>query len=119
MRTERRQRRSDDPAQAIRFYLNALAQRRAHAGLALADADGLLIAGSEGSVDPEAMAAVAPLLADAAPAEQDGLLSLVTRGAPLNVWGVELEGQDCFLAAVGGTVGAPLEAGADLSRILA
>lgn len=115
---ERRRSRSNEPAEAARLYLERLADRRAHAALALADADGLLIAGTRGGLDVEALAAVAPLAAAEPGAAHGGLLDLVTRGRPLHVCGVDLDGTPCFLAAVGGEPPAPDETGPSLRRIL-
>jgi len=83
----------------------------------LADGDGLLVVGSGQNVDVEAMAAVAPIAAnDHRPPE--GMLGLMTRGEPLRVWDVELEGATYYLAAVGGEAGAPRDAGQRLTSIL-
>lgn len=116
---ERRKSRSERPAEAARLYLEQLAARQAFAAVALADADGLLIAGTRDRVQAEAVAAIAPLAATDPDGARGGLLDLVTRGQPLRVWGFDLEGTPCFLAAVGGAVVRPAEAEATLRRILA
>ena len=110
---ERRQRRSQQPQQAARYYLDAVARRGGHELLTLADPDGLLLASSESALDSEAVAAVAPLLQDAV--DVDGLLGLVTRGRPVEVTPVAVLGSPCYLAAVGGQ--APADAEAALNRI--
>jgi hypothetical protein len=115
---ERRKRRSLEPFEAARLYLEHLALRADFAALALADGDGLLIAGTRLGLDAEAVAAVAPLAAADPGAEQEGLLALVTRGLPLNVWGVDLDGIPCFLAGVGGDPRSVGDAPASLRRIL-
>ncbi len=117
MIVERRQTRSDHPGEAARLYLDAVARRGAHRGMALADSDGLLVAGSTSELDIETMAAVAPIAVGSAGLD-DGLLSLVTRGQPLHVWDVELLGEPYYLAAVGGDRELPTQAHDDLRRIL-
>lgn len=115
---ERRRQRSDHPTEAARLYLQAFARRNAHAAVALADADGLLVLGTPGEVDTEAVAAVAPLAAGSAGGRHDGLVDLVTRGRTLQVWGLELAGAPYFLAAVGGDAASAGDAPAALARIL-
>ncbi|MCB9525371.1 MAG: hypothetical protein H6702_18625 [Myxococcales bacterium] len=113
---ERRQRRSDKPGQAASYYLDAAARREGAELLTLADPDGLLLATSAGALDGDAVAAVAPLLAQGGgAADVDGLLSLVTRGRPVQVTPVALQGSGCYLAAVGGRP--PADAEAALNRI--
>ena len=113
---ERRARRSNQPLEAATYYLDALARRRLHAAVALADADGLLLAGSECSLDTEAIAAIAPLAQGSA---AGGLLDLVTRGQQVHVWPIEMPGAgELFVAAVGGPDDAPESLNADITRIL-
>ena len=114
---ERRQRRSADPTVAAVLFLQAVASRGRHASVALADHDGLLLAGA-GVLDAEAVAAVAPLV-DQGHSAADGLLGLVTRGAPLHVWPLDLAGARCYLAAVGGLEAPPADAEPTLNRIFA
>jgi hypothetical protein len=114
---ERRRLRSENPEMAAELYLQSLASRGQHTTLALADPDGLLLAAT-GPIDAEAVAAVAPL-ADSGSAVVDGLLGLVTRGAPLHVWPVTVAGARCYLAAVGGAAATPIDAEAALNRIFA
>lgn len=121
MNPERRTHRSADPVEAARLYLRAAGRRGAHRAMALADADGLLIADCDShAVDTEAVAAVAPLAADLRSVEHpDGLLRLVTRGEPMHVWDVEIDGDVYFLAAVGGHDLGPGDASAAFQRIFA
>lgn len=114
---DRRIHRSEVPQEAARLYLQAVGARGAHAALALADGDGLLIADAPGDgVDTEAVAAVAPLAGQASHQPQ-GLLQLVTRGQAMHVWDVEIDGDVYFLAAVGGAADPPVGASATLQRI--
>ncbi|MCB9528973.1 MAG: hypothetical protein H6704_01125 [Myxococcales bacterium] len=109
--------RSTHPIEAAGLYLDAVASRGAHDALALADADGLLLAGTSRGPDVEALAAIAPLAAEAPPPPHDGLLGLVTRGAALQVWPLDVGPSSCYLAAVGGAA-RPAGLEADLNRIL-
>ncbi len=118
MLVERRMNRSARPDVAARLYLKAFAERREHARVALADEAGILVVATDDDVDTEAVAAVAPLVARD-PKAHDGMLALMTRGAPLRVWDVELDGALYYLAAVGGDETIPAEAGERLRSILA
>jgi len=102
MNSERRRRRSEQPSVALGYYLETLAGRNAWDAVALADDDGLLLGGAGREIDPEGIAAVAPVAARNVEHAPEGLLGLVTRGRPLKVWDVTLEGQPLHLAAVGG-----------------
>ena len=117
---ERRSRRSPNPSVALGYYLESLAARHTWTAAALADDDGLLLGGASRHIDLEAVAAVAPLVArEGAATAADGFLGLVTRGQPLNVWPVEVEGGRMHLAAVGPAVTPTPEAERAIGRILA
>lgn len=119
MQTERRVRRSEQPSVALGYYLESLAGRQSWDAVALADDDGLLLGGAGRSIDPEGIAAVAPVAARDTEHAPEGLLGLVTRGRPLKVWGLSLDGQAFHLAAVGGQHTAlPGEMCGTLGRIL-
>jgi len=117
-RIERRKHRSDKAAEAARLYLERVADDHALSALALADSQGLLVVGTRGDVDAEAVAAVAPLAAETPHEPRSGLLDLVTRGEPLKVWGVRLDGESFYLAAVGERLPPVADAQAALVRIL-
>jgi|JI10StandDraft_1071094.scaffolds.fasta_scaffold82481_2 hypothetical protein len=114
---ERRRERSENPAIAARLYLQAAARRGGYRALALADADGLLVVDNDPPVDMEAVAAVAPLAQRFGDCN-DGLLRLITRGEPVRVWPLELDGDAYFLTALGGVETAPPDARVALTRIL-
>jgi hypothetical protein len=118
MMNERRNRRSEVAGVAATYYLEAVASRAGHEAVVLSDGDGLLLADTGGRAACEAMAAVAPLAGDAR-IDVDGLLGLVTRGRPLHVWPVEMQGERYYLAAVGGRPQAPKGAQVTLNRIFA
>lgn len=116
---ERRNRRSPNPSVALGYYLESLAARHAWAAAALADEDGLLLGGASRNIDLEAVAAVAPLVArEGATTAPDGFLGLVTRGQPLSVWPVEVQGSRMHLAAVGPAVAPSADAARAMTRIL-
>ena len=118
MSSERRKRRSTQPNLALSLYLESLADRQLWDAVAFADRDGLLLGGLGRGIDPEAMAAVAPLAARDAPHPPEGLLGLVTRGRPLNVWGVTLDGDSFYLVSVGPGAAPATETYEALGRIL-
>ncbi|MCK6571079.1 hypothetical protein L6V77_08235 [Myxococcota bacterium] len=118
MQTERRRRRSASPSEALGLYFESLAARHAWEAVALADDDGLLLGGAGKNVDQEGIAAIAPVAAREPEHAPEGLLGLVTRGRPLRVWGVTLDGQTFHLATVGATTAPPAETYSALGRIL-
>lgn len=119
MQTDRRVRRSERPTVALGYYLESLADRQSWDVVALADDDGLLLGGAGGGVDPVGIAAVAPVAARGTEHPPEGLLGLITRGRPLKVWGLDLDGQPFHLAAVGATQAeVPGETWGALGRIL-
>jgi hypothetical protein len=119
MQSDRRLRRSEQPSVALGYFLETLAGRQSWEAVALADDDGLLLGGAGRGVDPEGIAAIAPVAARDIEHAPEGLLGLVTRGRPLKVWGVTVDGQPMHLAAVGGATGRlPDETWVTLGRIL-
>jgi hypothetical protein len=118
MQTERRRRRSASPSEALGFYFESLAARNAWEAVALADDDGLLLGGAGRRIDQEGIAAIAPVAARDQEHPPEGLLGLVTRGRPLRVWGVTLDGQSFHLATVGAPTPPPAETYGTLGRIL-
>ncbi|MEE2788702.1 MAG: hypothetical protein VX589_15295 [Myxococcota bacterium] len=114
---DRRKCRSNNPIEAAEMYLNAAAQRRDYRALALANAEGSIVARAESPLDSRAIAAVAPF-AENVHETDVGLLHLVTRGQQLRVWDVTLSGNPHYLAAVGGSEQPPSEVERTLRRIL-
>lgn len=109
--------RSQNPTVAATLYLQALARRGQHTALALADQDGLLLAGT-GPLDTEAVAAMAPL-SQAGQSHAQALLQTIIRGGTLQIWPLELMGSRCYLAAVNGHSECPSDAEHALNRIFA
>lgn len=104
---ERRQHRSERAGEAVGLYLAALARRRGLKAVALADRDGLLVAGAgEGDLEVLAALSVAPERATAH-----------WSGSAVHVRPVTARGQALRVASVGASTGDEV-AGA-LSRILA
>ncbi len=62
MHLERRRKRSNYKALALRYYLASVARRHRVVAMVIADAAGLLVAGSLTGPEAEELAAVAPLL---------------------------------------------------------
>ena len=114
---DRRKCRSSHPIEAAEMYLNAAAQRKDYQALALANAEGAVVARAESQLDSRAIAAVAPYAENTQEADA-GLLHLVTRGHQLRVWDMTLWGDQHYLAAVGGSDLPPSEAERTLRRIL-
>jgi len=120
MNRERRSKRSPRPTEALSLYFDALALRAGWDAVALADDDGLLLGGHGRGIDPEGIAAVAPVLSaqEGEHVALDGLLGLVTRGRPLKVWGVTLDGATFHLVTVGAATAPPRDAYEAIGRIL-
>ena len=114
---ERRRQRSQNPIEAAELYLAATAKKRDFKALTLSNPNGDIVAKAPTQLDPNALAALAPI---AGPGDHltDGLVNLVTRGSPFQVWNLEIEGQSHFLSAVGLDGGLPNDAEEHLKRIL-
>lgn len=103
MQTERRFRRSEQPALALTYQLQASAERAGVNAMLLSDGDGLLVAGSPwGATEAEEMAAILPLLA------RGGhfagiLLGERSVGRAVHVRSFTAEETDLFICAVGKT----------------
>jgi len=117
MATERRRRRSSDPIEAAQLYLAAAAERRSYKALTLSNSEGAVVADAPTSLNSDALAALAPIAGPGAH-PTDGLLNLVTRGTPLRIWDLEIEGHLHYLSAVGLSTQASHEAEQALRRIL-
>ncbi|MSP72398.1 MAG: hypothetical protein EXR76_09515 [Myxococcales bacterium] len=120
MKPERRQHRSEHPRLALSMYLEALRAEFGYAAAAVGDADGLLVAGTSGGVDSDALAAIGPMLSSTTEVPEDGLLCLVTRGRAARAWPVCNAEYGLHLIAVGGHTAPVRPAGADetINRIL-
>ncbi len=111
---ERRTARSEQPKEAARLYLEAMAVRHRHREVVLSDACGQLLAGAGGDT-LQKLAAAAPI-AFARP-EIKPALTPITQADPMHVWRIKLVDIECYLAALGGDDHWPSDARQALSRI--
>jgi len=121
---ERRRHRSEDPGEAARLYLQAMAERGGLDAVTLANDDGLLIAGAsrgERAIELEWIAAVGTVCA--LPGRRGpslgSLVERVTGGRTLASTELVLRGEKLYLTAVGGSLPALREITASVERILA
>jgi hypothetical protein len=91
---DRRERRSANIVTALKFLLDSVAERFGLLSLVLTDDEGLLVAGSSPLVDPEELAAHAPLVAR-------NVIQPEVEGWPLSVWPVETGSGPLTFCAIG------------------
>lgn len=91
---DRRQRRSDNIVTAIRHLLDAVTERFGLLSLVLGDEQGLMVAGSSPLVDPEELAACAPLV-------ERAVIDAEFEGWPLIVWPVHTRSGHLSFCAIG------------------
>jgi hypothetical protein len=117
MDTDRRTNRSHFPGEALTLALAATAERTGARAAVLADEDGLLVAGSGEGIELQWVAAFAPATGDLSGTRRE-TLHAITKGSPLHVAPIRIEGARLFFASVGGSLSelAHIEAAAD--RIL-
>jgi hypothetical protein len=114
--SERRRHRSEVIPEAVSLYLEALAARCNASALALANEDGLLVAGTRGDYDLEGLAglgATRPMLSSA-----EDLLDEVSRGEDVYSHEVCIRGETFYLASIGARVPKVRDAVSALDRIL-
>ena len=118
MRLERRRKRSTFTGLALQYYLRSVAERNRVVAMVVADATGLLVAGSMRGPEAEELAAVSPMLLR----RNEGAASLAERyDLPMQVAQFSMEGQSLYLCAVGERercTGGLNEARAGIERIL-
>ena len=115
-KNERRRHRSDVIPEAVSLYLEALAERCNASALALANEDGLLVAGTRGDYDLEGLAglgATSPMRSTA-----EDLLDQVSGGQDVYSHEVTIGGETFYLASIGARVPKVRDAVSALSRIL-
>jgi hypothetical protein len=120
VRTDQRKNRSDVPLEAARLYLEAVADRSDARALALANEDGLLVAGTRGSYDLDGLAAVGAACVSGQ-GESDvvsAMIEDVIGGEDLYASGLTIQGNSFCLASVGARVRSVKDTTAALSRIL-
>jgi hypothetical protein len=125
---DRRTRRSGTPHEAAHLFLQSIAARHGLQALALANEEGLLIAGvvapSGTPVDLDWIGALASVCACAHPPTRRGpslgaLVERATGGRHLEAAEIVLRGERLYLAAVGGRLPTGPEVLAGIERILA
>jgi hypothetical protein len=116
MKNERRRQRSEMVQEAVRLYFEAVMERSRIKAMALANEDGLLVAGAGGGYDHEWLAALGVAEGGEHLSE---IIEEVTRGDGLVSWDVAIHGRTLRLSAVV-PGGAPVEdTSVTLSRIFA
>ena len=114
-KTERRFRRSANVLKALDFFLDSLCDHFGLISLVLGDDQGLLVAGSSFVLDPEELAARAPLV-------EKKTMPGSYQGWPLRVWSFNTEHGELSFCAVGDerkVAAATLEGSRGVRRILA
>lgn len=100
MNNERRRKRSDMVQEAVRLYFEAVMERSRIKAMALANEEGLLVAGAGGGYDHEWLAA----LGVANNKEQvEDMVQEISRGEGIVSWDVPIHGRTLRLSAVGRT----------------
>lgn len=98
MHLERRRKRSNYKALALRYYLASVARQHRVVAMVIADAAGLLVAGSMVGPEAEELAAVAPLLMR----EDDQGQTVADRHRlPMSIDTLDVDGSSLYLCAVG------------------
>ncbi|HGG56639.1 MAG TPA: hypothetical protein ENK31_02455 [Nannocystis exedens] len=96
---ERRSERSNIPWEAASLYLKSISESCGLHTMVIASPHGLSISGI--GQRPEALAAVAPLVAEEPANLQEELLQAVTSGEEVQIWRVQVRGRPFYLAALG------------------
>jgi hypothetical protein len=121
MTMDRRNHRSDLPHEAAAIYLQAIASAHGLFALAVANEDGLLVAGTGGSFHLPWLAALGSVCASR-PARYpalDTLIHDVTGGRKLYATAFDVRGETFYLTSVGAPVPRKDDAAAAIGRILA
>ncbi len=111
---DRRRRRSDEPSQAIHFFLRSVAERGGHTAVALADPTGYRVAGAGSEDVTRRLAAAAPL----AFSNPDLLPNQLRGSGGIDVWSVVLGETAYYVATAGGNRPTPRNLRAALGRLL-
>jgi hypothetical protein len=118
--SERRVNRSEIPQVAVGLFLEAIATRNGLKAVALANEDGLLVAGSGAGYNLDWLAALGPFCAgEKRTGSVETLIENVTGGEDFFASTVDLNGYTLYLTSVGARVARQKEAAETLCRILA
>ena len=112
---ERRQRRSDRTAEALRLLLETVLDRSAISSIAVVDGRGLVVAGTGPERELLVLGAVA---APAASGAFDAACESLTRGTDVVSCPLVVDGRTMYLAALGERVSRMPEAARSAARIL-
>lgn len=117
---ERRKRRSRIPHRALSLYLADAARRSGAHAAALANSDGLLLAGA-GAIDLDRLAALGATAAERADEDRilDPLIDALTDGGDLYASRLTVAGATCYLTSIGARLRRQRAVAADVARILA
>lgn len=112
---ERRRQRSENPSEALELYLRATAERRNARMLAVADADGLLVSGTGGSLEAlSSLAAVSPL----GSLWEKEVLGDLGRADELRAEPFQIDDTTFYVASIGGANEPFADAPTAIARIL-
>jgi hypothetical protein len=120
MTMDRRNNRSDHPHEAAAIYLQTVASSHGLFALAVANEDGLLVAGTGGSYHLPWLAALGSVCASRTtryPA-LDTLIHDVTGGRNLHATAFDVRGETFYLTSIGAPVPQKDDAAAAIGRIL-
>lgn len=118
MKIDRRNNRSSNPVEATRHLLTQAKSKRAYEALNVTRSNGECVVGAPSQIDNQALSMIAPLAGEG-DHQDNGFLSLVTKGNALKVWKIPLDSDDVFLCAVGGPREYPSSTISAIQRILA
>jgi hypothetical protein len=114
---ERRHKRSTDPLIALHYQLSVVRRQEELDAIVVADPSGMVVAGAGAWATCEELAAYAPLLVnDEAPRALSARVEALRHEA--NVQVMEVDGQEMFVCARGGSVAAVARAAVGATRIL-
>lgn len=116
MQNERRRRRSEMIQEAVRLYFEAVMERNRIKAMALANEDGLLVAGAGGGYDLEWLAVLGVVGHEG---HVDDMIQEVSRGEGVESWDVAICGRRLRVSAVGRGRHPSEDTSVALSRIFA
>lgn len=118
MTNERRRNRSDMVQEAVRLYLEAVVERSRIKAMALANEEGLLVAGAGKGYDHEWLAALGVITSESHRSRVQHLIVEVSGGEGISSWDVTVHGRKLRMSVVG-TAPTAEDTSIALSRIFA
>jgi hypothetical protein len=116
MSNERRKKRSETIQEAVQLYFEAVMQRSRIKAMALANEDGLLVAGAGGGYDHEWLAVLGVVGHEG---HVDDMIQEISHGEGIESWDVAIHGRTLRVAAVGRGRVVSEDTSVALSRIFA